>query len=651
MKNYLISFLLVFFAGFSITYAQYQPRNILTRNVSATEIKNIVKNLSAWRVTRKEEIMRELKNLSPSNKESLIKNGEKYVEFSWPALPAYNYLDFVRNGNRDIFQGKIGERRTALYSLVMAELIEGKGRFLPQIANGAWATCEESTWCWPAHISIQGKSGLPDPNQDIIDLGAGETAVNLSWVLFLMEDSLEKLSPVIPARVRFELNKRIIQPYLKIDFSWMGFPEKKVNNWNVWINRNCLYTIALTEKNDPVAEKSIQRILRSTDNFINSYGEDGGCEEGTHYWEEASGHLIGLLDLLKEISNGHADFSQEPLIAKMGQYIYKLHINEGYYVDFADASPRPNLQPAFIYMFGKTIRDSAMMQFASYLAARQNFAEILSKCNHLYNYFTNLQVYHDLLATPPKAPYVKEAWFPDLQLMTARDNEKSTEGFFIAAKAGNNGVSHGHNDVGNFIVYVDGHPAIIDVGVGTYTAQTFNSKRYDIWTMQSAWHNLPTINGVQQEEGSKYKADLVSFSANSKEVNFKADIANAYPEEAKVKSWMRSLTLLRGKKIVLNESYELKESKDPFTLSLMTPLNVKEENGKIILDGIADNGQKYGLVIRYNAQEFNVKTEIKLMDDETLKRNWGKELKRIVLESKKKGLKGSYTIEMEKYKG
>lgn len=38
------------------------------------------------------------------------------------------------------------------------------------------------------------------------------------------------------------------------------------------------------------------------------------------------------------------------------------------------------------------------------------------------------------------------------------------------------------------------------------------------------------------------------------------------------------------------------------------------------------------------------------MDDETLKRNWGKELKRIVLESKKKGLKGNYTIEMEKYK-
>ena len=74
--------------------------------------------------------------------------------------------------------------------------------------------------------------------------------------------------------------------------------------------------------------------------------------------------------------------------------------------------------------------------------------------------------------------------------------EGSAEGLCLAAQGGTNGQSHNHNDVGNFVVYADGLPAIIDVGVETYTAKTFSSPRYGIWTMQSAYHNCPTIDGV-----------------------------------------------------------------------------------------------------------------------------------------------------------
>ena len=77
--------------------------------------------------------------------------------------------------------------------------------------------------------------------------------------------------------------------------------------------------------------------------------------------------------------------------------------------------------------------------------------------------------------------------------MAARSKDGSAEGLYLAAQGGHNAESHNHNDVGNFIVYADGQPAIIDVGVETYTAKTFSSQRYEIWTMQSAYHNLPSI--------------------------------------------------------------------------------------------------------------------------------------------------------------
>ena len=82
-------------------------------------------------------------------------------------------------------------------------------------------------------------------------------------------------------------------------------------------------------------------------------------------------------------------------------------------------------------------------------------------------------------------------------------------GFYLAAKGGHNAESHNHNDVGNFIVYADGRPVLIDAGVGTYTAKTFSPQRYEIWTMQSAYHNLPTINGFLQKDGRQFRAENV----------------------------------------------------------------------------------------------------------------------------------------------
>ena len=112
--------------------------------------------------------------------------------------------------------------------------------------------------------------------------------------------------------------------------------------------------------------------------------------------------------------------------------------------------------------------------------------------------------------------------------------------FTLAAQAGNNGKSHNHNDVGNFLVYADGMPAIIDVGVETYTAKTFSPQRYEIWTMQSAYHNCPTIDGVMQSPGSQFAATNVSHHADDHAAELHLDLAKAYPPEAHLASWNRT---------------------------------------------------------------------------------------------------------------
>ena len=117
-------------------------------------------------------------------------------------------------------------------------------------------------------------------------------------------------------------------------------------------------------------------------------------------------------------------------------------------------------------------------------------------------------------------------WLGNLQIMTARRGD-----YFVAMKGGHNGESHNHNDVGSFVIYANGAPLFIDPGVGEYTAKTFSKNRYDIWTMQSGYHNLPQINGFDQKDSKQYAAKII----NHRNGLLSLDIATAYPEEAGVR--------------------------------------------------------------------------------------------------------------------
>jgi len=130
--------------------------------------------------------------------------------------------------------------------------------------------------------------------------------------------------------------------------------------------------------------------------------------------------------------------------------------------------------------------------------------------------------------------------------MVAREKEGSTKGLYLAAKGGHNAESHNHNDVGSCIIFVDGLPGVIDIGVETYTKKTFSSQRYEIWTMQSQYHNLPTINGKMQQPGREYCASNVLYSMAEESVTFSLDIQNAYPEETGVKFYNRTYRMYRG---------------------------------------------------------------------------------------------------------
>ncbi|WP_218093171.1 heparinase II/III domain-containing protein [Paenibacillus solanacearum] len=564
-----------------------------------------------------------------------VERGEARLGFAWPALPAARYMDFVKNGNRSRYEELYFERRTALAELVVAECAEGAGRFVEQIVNGLWALCEESYWVLPAHMSLSKASAgyaLPDVDDQVIDLFSAETAALVACADYALREQLDAECPMIRRRLRREMERRMFTPFMeRTDFWWMGFGSRGVNNWNPWILSNVIGSFLLLEEQLARRAQAIAKSLRSLEAFTDMYGKDGGCDEGPGYWGRAGGSMFDCLELLYTASDGRISFYDEPLVKEIGRYISRVHISGEYFVNFADGDARLRISDDLVYRFGQRIGDEAMCALGAY-AFRQHGG---TKPNYmsLLRLLPGLDVYDELMRHDGIPHYMRDVWLEDIQLFAARERGGSDQGLYLAAKGGHNAESHNHNDVGHFIVYAGGKPMIIDIGVETYTSRTFSSRRYEIWTMQSAYHALPTVRGVQQAAGKQYRASAVNCAADDERAELSMNIAAAYPPEAGIGHWHRTCRLNRGvtaaASIEIVDRFALNEPTAELTLSLMTlrePL-IREDEGHFLLD----DGSGVRLRVVFDAAKLTAASERIAVEDRRLRSIWGEQVYRVLL--------------------
>ena len=495
-------------------------------------------------------------------RQSYIEYGEQYLGKQWTVLPWTVFAENKQTGNRVIYEALCFEKRRQMAALVMAEIIEGRGRFMGDIINGMGSFCEETWWGIPAHYP----KAVPLSELQEVDLFNAETASLIVWTKYMLEKQFDTYSPDLNQRIDQEIERRILQPAVEKNYWW----KTAGMNWNPWICSNWLACVLICEKDEARKAEAINQIRKATQAFSDAYPEDGGCDEGPGYWDRAAASMFEIMRLLNYDSS-------EPKIQKMAAYAYKTYIGNDYCICFADAHENKAVQQVnIVYPFGLWLNDQTMRAFGAYLGRTRG---VLTNPAPLYNKSGNfptlgrelffLRYVRDFIAEKPSEPLLKDVWLPDLQIMTARRGS-----LFVAMKGGTNGESHNHNDVGSFIVYAPQErsplssslsPLFIDPAVGEYTAKTFSDDRYSIWTMQSQYHNLPQINGIDQKDGKEYTAKMICH----KDGQLTLDIAGAYPAEAAVKSWKRTVAAMKSG-ISVTEDYELSEYRQPTRLMLIT---------------------------------------------------------------------------------
>ncbi|MDR1723287.1 MAG: heparinase II/III-family protein [Tannerella sp.] len=573
--------------------------------------------------------------LMGENRAFFISEGEKYLDYEWKVVKATEHLEFARSSSSSQVEPSYGSNIQALYALFLAEMAEGMGRFIDPVIDGVFAFCEMTSWAIRAHLSAQRVGGsFPKVDDHVIELVSGDIGAALSWIHYFLHERFDKENPLIAERLRYEIERRILAPYLAENrFWWIAANLSaesggSVNNWNPWCNGAVLQCFLLMENDPERLAKAVYKTMWSVDKFINSNHDDGACEEGPSYWGNAAGKLYGYLRILCDATGGKVDIFNNQLIKNMGEYIARSYIGDGWVVNFADASAKGGGDAQLIYRYGKDVGSTVMTSYAGYL---RHIAGRLSPDagRDLFRTFENLTHWDEMKQLPTEFKNPPFTWYPQTEFCYM----SSSQGFFLGAKGGFNNESHNHNDVGTFLLFLNRTPIFIDAGVGAYTRKTFSNERYTIWSMQSNYHNLPMINGVAQPYGAQYRAKNSSF--DSRRMTFSTDIAGAYPPEACVKTWLRSYKV--GKTVRIEDRFTLTKSVAPNLINFLTSGQVDISTpGKIII-GI--DGEKVSM--SYDKSAFEAKVETVTIDADSPK-VWGEAVYRITLVALKNSLSGTY---------
>lgn len=630
MKTKLVVLVLLIVVG---TELSAQQQNILSGKYTRDEWKDILITQAKWLPFPKPDDRAAWARADQEMLKSILKKAESYLNYDWPYIPATKSLLIERTGDRNEYQSLSFDKRDVLGTLLLAEVYENKGRFLDAIIDGVWSICEESFWGVPAHLPKTAEySGLMDVSAPFVDLFAAETGTYLAWVDYFLGDKLDAVSPQIRKRIYYETNNRLFKPLMTIPHGWMTTNSngRAPNNWNPWICSNWLNTALLLEKNDQQRADMIVKIVKVLDEFLNPYPEDGGCDEGPSYWGAAAASLYDNISMLNHGTNNSFQYVFEvDKVKNMGKFIYRAQISDSYFLNFADADPQPKMSASMIYRYGKDIKDPEMMKFGAYYRQSE---DILTGRFHFFRKLYTLFIQEEYQKAEQGLPLPKDVWLPDLQVMAARDEQGTTKGFYVAAKGGHNDESHNHNDIGNYVVYYDGQPLIIDVGRGTYTRKTFSDKRYEIWYNRSDYHNIPSINGKAQLPGKQFKASEVFYKTAKSYTQFSLDIGQAYPEEAAINSWKRTIRLNRGKDVQVTDIISLKQAND-VTQHMMTcyPAEITQP-GELTIHFKDREKRSRDFVIRYNAKQMQAvveKVALTTMEDQGIIQKWGDTIYRI----------------------
>lgn len=447
--------------------------------------------------------------------QSIVPEGERALNTAIPDLPDDLFLDYTRTGNRYNYQTPRSKRRSLLSGMVLAECVENKGRFNGGIEKAIRAICAEKTWVLPAH-----DGELTNFNETLvtIDLGSSITALTLSQVDWLLRD---KLSPEIRSLIRKRVDHFIFTPFMAMHRGerephwWM---TEETNNWtSVCMSGVVSAAFALIDSPDDRAQY-LDAALKYGPYYIGSLSDDGNCSEGLAYWNYGYSYYLVMVEAVRKATNGVWDMLDDDKQKRTSAYPISVEIMPGVYPSFADC--RTDTKPGIRYLRYLNRRYRYGLDYLEDIPDSPGAFDMFCVFDLDNPYAERANLSKEKYTIPLRSA------FEDADVYIFRSNRQN--GLSMALKGGHNDEEHNHNDLGSYVVALNGHATLLDPGGEVYTKRTFSAHRYDSDVLNSLGHPVPRIDGQLQKTGREYTARVLDKQSGDLEEKVVLDIAGAY---------------------------------------------------------------------------------------------------------------------------
>lgn len=447
-----------------------------------------------------------------------------------PQLTYSLYRAFRTDGRRDPFETPYWLRRERVTAIVLRMLL-GDDALRDSLHDYLWAICEETTWIEPPH---EGRT---------LCLSSASTAVTLSETLAFLGD---RLHAEVRHRVRQELERRIFEPYLTHEYdlaqSW------GVMNWNSVCNSGIGMAFLALEADRGRLALAIHQAMRGLQAYLEQgFASDGSTSEGIGYWHYGMSWFVQFAETLRAKTNGNIDMLSHEKMRDIAAFPARMSLSDRKFATFSDCPANPAFQTGIVARLAERVGEESLGNLCDPEASVNVYDVPGLLRDILWRHNIQTSVLED------------DALLPAGGIVRLVSSTPTGCPIVLIAKVGHNGEHHNHNDIGSFILHIDGEDLLTDPGHGAYNRDYFNERRYENPFANSYGHSVPQIGGEGQGTGQEYSGTIRKVITTKKTKRLELDFSNAYPKEKGLLSATRtfSFSTKDAQEILLQDTFRL----------------------------------------------------------------------------------------------
>jgi hypothetical protein len=511
-----------------------------------------------------------------------------------PWLTYTRFRDVQRKADRAIWERPYWEKRAKM-GVAGLQVLLGDDAYLNTLYDYIWSTCEETVWIVAQRRDLE------------IDLRSAATGLSLAEMAVGLKDKLEDR---LVERIRREIDRRIFTRYLdRKEVWWKGH-----NNWNGVCNGGVGAMFLLLEEDTDRLARGLADVLEGLEVFLNTAFEaDGASGEGAGYWHYGMSNFVVFSEMLRRRTEGAVDLLALDRVREIAEFPLKIMLSPGRYFSYSDSNEVTSMHPGLIQRLAERTGLDALYDLLA------EPAPLRSRLTRFHQAWRALMWWDGRRSEEAE---LGDALLPESKI--ARLTGKTPEGssVILATKAQHNGVSHNHDDVGVFVLHVDGETLICDPERGLYDQYVFWGKDKVIFS-NSYGHSVPVISNRLQSSGKEFAGEIVAYDPDGEEKEIAMRIEGAYESIWGLDKALRTLQLTPEGELVLEDEFRLSRVALPVEEAVVTWLDTTVDGSRAVIAG-----EKNDLELTIEAPE-GVAFELEVLEEASKANNKERILKRL----------------------